>query len=404
MIAGGMQSPMTLAPPWFTREELTPAFLEAPLRRALADPTLAVSSVEVIDPGGASVIKRTQLRLRKFIGMYALRVAVDGNGGPRTLDLWLKSKALDEECKLTLRTGMLSSPRLLRAWRRYNWCIDFTGSHEREPSIYELHAHEPRFTRITPRVHHLLRDDERETYVLVFEKFGPEMELLDTIGDVSGWRREHLEIVLSDLAEFHAIWLGREAELRAQPWIEPVPDAAMLAETRELWDAIACHLADILPSLYTPERLALQREHVRTVSDWAPRLDALPRTLVHGDVTPRNLCLRRLDNKLRLCLYDWELSTLNVPQHDLAQFLCYTLTPEVERTEVDHFVALHRAALERASGRALDEKSWREGYALELRDVLFRKIPFIMMSRAFRQTPAAARVFHTAHRLLAFEQ
>ena len=28
-----------------------------------------------------------------------------------------------------------------------------------------------------------------------------------------------------------------------------------------------------------------------------------------------------------LCMYDWELATVDVPQHDLAEFLAFTLQP-----------------------------------------------------------------------------
>ena len=57
----------------------------------------------------------------------------------------------------------------------------------------------------------------------------------------------------------------------------------------------------------------------------------MPRTLIHNDFNPRNLCLRQTDGGLRLCAYDWELATLQVPQHDLAELLCFVLPPDVEQ-------------------------------------------------------------------------
>lgn len=45
-----------------------------------------------------------------------------------------------------------------------------------------------------------------------------------------------------------------------------------------------------------------------------------------------------------LCIYDWELATVDVPQHDLAEFLAFTLqptTPLKTRLELMEFYQQH---------------------------------------------------------------
>ena len=50
------------------------------------------------------------------------------------------------------------------------------------------------------------------------------------------------------------------------------------------------------------------------------------------------------DDPRTLCIYDWELATVDVPQHDLAEFLAFTLeptTPLKTRLELMEFYLQH---------------------------------------------------------------
>ena len=96
---------------------------------------------------------------------------------------------------------------------------------------------------------------------------------------------------------------------------------------------------------------------------WTPLL-AAQKTLVHNDCNPRNLCLHLpistsiqkksssvpfSDSRI-LCIYDWELSRVDVPQHDVVEFLAFVLPPS---TSIDHRLSLiefYRKHLEYYSG------------------------------------------------------
>ena len=77
-------------------------------------------------------------------------------------------------------------------------------------------------------------------------------------------------------------------------------------------------------------------------------VNSAPQTMIHNDCNPRNICLRLpLANSLSkdrdlkgldfssvpypdlrtLCIYDWELATIDVPQRDVAEFLSFVLMP-----------------------------------------------------------------------------
>ena len=80
-------------------------------------------------------------------------------------------------------------------------------------------------------------------------------------------------------------------------------------------------------------------------------VNSAPQTMIHNDCNPRNICLRLpvanssgIDRDLEgqpvlqlpdvpysdprtMCIYDWELATIDVPQHDVAEFLSFVLQP-----------------------------------------------------------------------------
>ena len=86
-------------------------------------------------------------------------------------------------------------------------------------------------------------------------------------------------------------------------------------------------------------------------------LGTAPCTLIHNDCNPRNICLRKsplhIEDKnvaCSLCLYDWELAAVDVPQRDVAELLTFILMPTTSmdiRLELIHF---YRVNLERYTG------------------------------------------------------
>ena len=94
-------------------------------------------------------------------------------------------------------------------------------------------------------------------------------------------------------------------------------------------------------------------------------LDAAPQTMIHNDCNPRNICLRKVaqtpkghvastgcpyEDQRCLCIYDWELATINVPQHDLVEFLAFTLPPSTSLEKWLHVLDFYRKHLEYYSG------------------------------------------------------
>jgi NADP-dependent 3-hydroxy-3-methylglutaryl-CoA reductase len=389
---------------WLTSDDLSPDFLTPALARFHDEPDLSVVKVEplIFEMGDSIITELTGRRVHKLVGLLPKRVVYQrAKKVDEQLDVMVKVKPLDDEVILMIQ-GMASmcGSHLAALHARHRERTGFKGCHVRELGIYE--ESDARLLRHIPRIYGCFRDDAREAYVIVMELLSG-TELFNTAGDVSGWRREHLEVALRDLAQIHAVWLGKERELEARPWLGPIMTSGMMGEMRELWEALAVHAAEEFPVWFTRRDLRRQLGMVETVLEWWPELEAMPRTLIHNDFNPRNLTFRRMETELRLCAYDWELATLHVPQRDMAELLGFVLSPQVTADEVTHFVELHRQCLELASGRSLDPTLWRRGYGLALLDFAVNRIALYAMAHSFRSYPFMERLFRTLCRLITLE-
>lgn len=121
------------------------------------------------------------------------------------------------------------------------------------------------------------------------------------------WKPDDIRTVLRDLAAFHAIYLDRYADLIASGWID-APSHDRMVKMKPLWRELLEHNCREFPDMWTLPRRLLCLRAIENISFVWHALEAAPRTLIHNDFNPRNLCLR-VDSAggRRLCAYDWEL-------------------------------------------------------------------------------------------------
>ena len=223
----------------------------------------------------------------------------------------------------------------------WGWRPIFADCHLRELAVARLA--DPAFTRIAPRTAGTLCDPERERFVLAME-YLTDVTHAGTANHPAAWDDAAIGAVLQGLAPLHALHLGRTDGL-TDTLHAADRTAARTARLAPLQHALAAHGAREFPALYPPERARLVHALIDAVPEWWPRLEQGPRTLVHNDFNPRNLCLRRTPDGPRLCAYDWELAAIHAPQADLAEFLAFVLPPDTPRAARWRWVDVYREHL-----------------------------------------------------------
>jgi NADP-dependent 3-hydroxy-3-methylglutaryl-CoA reductase len=390
---------------WFTKTDvMTTEFFRPGLRRMLGcGESLEIESVEALEPLDANNSILTQLTSRsvdRLIGHFPvrLRYRTDRAVPHGQIDLVLKVKPLDREViTMANAVAVMCGGRAAAVHRKFRDHTGFAGCHTRELEVYA--QTDPRFRDHVPAIYDIVRDDSREAYILVMENLAG-MTLLNSADDIGGWHHQHVEAAIDGLARLHSLWYRREAELLALPWIGIPRTAVATAEMGELWQALLDHAADEFPNWFTREDVISHQAYIDRIREWWPQLDRMPKTLVHNDFNPRNLAFRQDAGRLRLCAYDWELATAHVPQHDLAELLCFVLRPDCPTEDVDNCVERHRRALECAAGASIHAGEWRHGFALCLRDILINRMGLYLMVHTIQPYRFVGRVLGTLRHLV----
>lgn len=377
-----------------TRDLFTPAFFQ----RALGD-QVRVDSVEALGSGSdhSIISELASWRSGGPSGLFRFRLGLETAGGVAVRDVIVKVKPPDHQViEVGEALARVCGDRIGDAYALWAHRTGLVASHVRELAVYA--QTDPRFTRHSPAVWGAVSDERAARWVLVLERVTDGL-LMDSVDRPHEWSREYINRAIVGLSALHAIWYDREAELTEVPWIGHVATSASMAEMTDLWSATAEHAAPAFCSWADPTMASTHQRLIGTIQHWWKDIDSGPRTLIHHDFNPRNICLRQREGALRLCAFDWELATIGAPQRDLAELLCFVLPPDVSGREIAFWIERHRRALARETGRSIDAGLWRRGFRASVYDLLINRLAMYALVHRVKRQSFLPRVVRTWRRL-----
>jgi thioester reductase-like protein len=372
------------------------AFFAAALNECA--PGTDVVAIEPLGTGSdhSIVSELTSWRSGSTSGLYRFALTLNHRERREVRRVVVKVKPEDREViAVGEALAHLCDPGIGAAYRRWSSRLGVLKSHLREPAIYA--QRDRRFTRHAPRVLGNLCDARSARHVIVLEDIS-DASLLDSAGS-GAWTQDDIACAIRGVAALHAIWHGREADLRQLPWTGYTASADRVAEMSDLWEALANHAGPAFSSWADPSIGAIQRRVAGSCGRWWRWMEASPQTLVHHDFNPRNICLRGPQSNRRLCAYDWELATIGAPQRDLAELLCFVMGPDATREEAMRWLDLHRSSLERETGSTIAPDVWLKGFRAGLYDLMLNRLPMYALIHRVRRQSFLPRVVRTWRRL-----
>lgn len=332
---------------------------------------------------------------------YQVGFSESARSGPKSLELFVKVKPRDQDVLVVAeRVATMCDDKVGKAFGKHKDRLGILGSHQREIHVYR--QQDPRFRGHVPEVFAAIENEAQDEWILVLESLDG-MMLLNSASDVGDWRTRPIEAAIRGIAQVHSIWYQREQELSAQSWLGLRVSAAEMAEMRDLWEPLTHYAWKYFENWVDGSTRSIIKGFVSDVGQWWQVLERMPQTLVHNDFNPRNIAFRN-DNdndkgEVRLCAYDWELATLGVPQHDLAELLCFVLPPDCSRESVLDYIHLHRESLSKAAGCSIDADAWQLGFQLSLRDLIMNRFSMYCLMHTFRPQRFLPRIIRTWRRL-----
>jgi hydroxymethylglutaryl-CoA reductase (NADPH) len=379
-------------------EELNTAFFQKILAQSplpIGKKVAAAKHLTRNEEGNSIITELTSRRLSKLMGHYPITLTMDDDSDMKTM---VKIKPVDSEVLLMMNSvASMCHPVLAKAFRNHHQSLGFLQSHRRELAIYR--QTDQRFVKHAPLCYGTVEDPSREIFLVVLENIEG-IGFMNTANRVDVWGPEPMQAVVEGLAALHSIWWKREAELKNQTWLGNPLTADSMVKMTELWDAFSIHAAQEFPEWFDPDLLQQNAHLIQSLPVWWKELESMPRTLIYNDFNPRNIGLRHGPKGLSLCAYDWELATLQVPQHDLAEFMLFSESDQSTVANIEHWVEEHRKALMEATGDTIDPGQWKKGFALSLRDLMIHRVPLYIMAHTLHHYKFIRRITETGRHLL----
>lgn len=389
----------------FRKEDLGREFFEKVLRSYARKTFHKVVSVKALkEASDSSILSRlTNERNTKLIGLFPFRVTYQDQDGRKVSDkVMVKIKPTDRDV-LAMARGMVTlsgNERLIQLYELHRKNLEFYRCHVRELAIYALR--DPRLRRYFPEILDIQEDKAGEFYCVVMEHLGG-FSHLNSEDAPARWKEEDIRVVLRGMAEIHSVYLGRPlSDLEGLSLV--VPGEGTVRAMRALWKEFTDANNYQHPDLMTEDRWKMMHRMIDELpGDWE-RMEGFPRTLVHNDFNPRNLCLREEGGERRLCLFDWELATRHVPQRDLAEFLAYVLPEHTPARVYRKHVRNYRKELERQAGTRFDPDAFQEVFRLAMKDLAVTRMNLYLTAHNFRHYDFLNRVYPNIMDYLAEEE
>ena len=251
--------------------------------------------------GFHSVLVRPNPELRnRLVGFLLLELTGKQNGGVVTERVLLKSKEpkgmllnvhADSHAKLHPELAEMVAAMA----KDRNTFLSFDPV--REIKMAERTSFDKSLAAIHPKVYYTHMDDDEEKYFFITEFLTDEnFSHIDAIEGGSGieqWEPEVVEKVLFDLADFHARNYGNEEEILRYFGESMGHYALSYPNYPQYFSTMLEYDIRDFPHVYTQERSALVRKVGQNIPEVLRLRTSVKQTLVHLDLTPKNLRIRK---------------------------------------------------------------------------------------------------------------
>ncbi|MCB0419574.1 MAG: phosphotransferase [Bdellovibrionales bacterium] len=380
---------------WLNEEELrSPTFFNHLLKvKDLTNPIIEIRQKELESSGESLVMDLTTKISRRFCGLWHYEVTfADGNKD----QIFIKSKAPDTELLLATEImAGISSPGLGELLRESREDSLFNHCHSRELELAKWPS--LALQKIMPQIKGVLASEKRQIFIVASEYLS-DMYMLDAVEMREEWSQQTITQVLKAITSVHAEFFGKTEVLSQQSWMH-ITDLPRAQRLRDLQLEFARKLSNDSPEWFTDADLTFHRDWLNRLEQWWPLQEGNIKTLIHNDFNPRNLGFRSMRFvKEDVVVYDWELSTISLPQRDSLEFLSFTLQP-CEVKSVLEILENQRKELMRSTNCLIDKKTWLQGAKWSLLEFILYRLPIYSVAQTFRKVDFLKSTYKVSRQL-----
>lgn len=374
-----------------TSDYFKPEFLEQLMHEQFPESEIKVQAVTqfAVDNSASILSTLNAGTTGQEIGHFGLEVSYNKDGKSRSQRMVMKVKPHGDVTSAMLRgLSQLNGEPLDTAYEPFTQLTGFQNTHMRELEVYKKLPES-----LQPEIFGLMVDGPNNIFLILMEAV-EEVELLNAVMEPEKWTAEYIKEALSKIAQWHVAHLDQITGLDPKYWKEDVPSREYMKKLQPLWEALLKNAESNLPEVYTKENVGLLENAIEKIPSYWEVLEQQPKTLIHNDFNPRNICFKNSGGSPRLCLYDWELATFHVPHYDVVEFLSFVLIPENYDQRLK-YIEYYRGELNRLTGKHEDREKFQKMFAYAALDFGLHRLGMYMMAHSISPYPFLPRVINS---------
>lgn len=372
---------------WLVRSEIDSAFVRAnaPAFDFKNFNDIVVSSDLGVENG--ILTELTSRISKKLIGFIPVEVSYSN---AKNENMLIKSKPTDKEVikGLHFMASNINSD-LADLLISFESILEYNNCHNKEIDVYQF-LNKSGF-KIIPNLFGLKKDTEREIFVLILEYLNErKFKIFNSENSPELWTPEIVKKAIEAIHSVHLSYLNKEQIPASVSQFYPekaIPFYLQLNKVNKL-EYAHWEMEDEFDSI---------EKNLQSII-LTPRAKHTPVTLIHNDFNPRNIGIRENDS---VCIYDWELAVLNIPQRDVIELLSFTLSEDFSRAQLLELLNYHRQLFNETAPVKITEKEWLADCSIITFEYLYSRVGFYLAGGALMDYPFAKRIFQSTNRMLA---
>jgi len=373
---------------WLLKSDLNTEFIKNHIPEIQGH---AIKSVEILVHDSinngilTNLVKRVSKKLLGFIPLHIYT----GNGDSRKV--LIKSKPLDYEVieGLHFMASNISSG-LADKLVLFKEHLEYKNSHVKEIEVYKF-LHKINYP-FMPDFFGEVRNQEREIYLFMLEYLEENgMQIFNSENAIELWTDEFILGAISSIHTVHKAYLNGcdKDDLKSLKQFDPTLSTAFYRQCNQInqKDYQEWELDHIFKE--TGDMIELWSNN--------PPVKISKKTLLHNDFNPRNVAVRKNG---KVCIYDWELAAINIPQRDIFEFLAFSLDENFEPKRLFNLLREHFALTQEINGNSYEWKSYLDDFIVSGYEFLITRVTFYLAGNTLLNYPFIKRVFICSDKII----
>lgn len=352
-----------------------------------AEQQIKVLEVERIhvDNSASILVALSSGQTERTIGHFGLRITYTENDIVKSEKMVMKVKPPGNEVvKMLSGLASMCGGQLTSVYQSSEEQTGFKFTHVKEQEVYQKLP-----ASLTPKIYGVETDFDNDHYIILMEHLEDSL-LLNKVMTPEAFTDEYIKAALSQIAVWHAKHYNKILPLTDCYWTDK-PSLAMMTSLSGVFKSLLDNATLNFPDLYTPSRATLLTSAIDCIPEYWRHLEQVPKTLIHNDFNPRNVCFKNNGVCLALCLYDWELCTYHIPQYDVVEFLCFVLDKDRYKLR-PYYMEYYRIEMEKHLPYFADANRFQHESELAALDFGLHRLGMYMMAHTISPYPFLPRV------------